>query len=97
MGGLLDWGSASRSVCESEIRGMDAGTTMILALRHLFEDLEVPHLAKPTPILYSDNQGGIAWAQSEAITKKLRHVNLREVAVRDSLRLGRTGARPHPR
>ena len=91
MGGPIDWRSvrekkASRSVCESEIRGMDEGTKMILALRHLFEDFGATHLSAPTPILYSDNQGGIAWAQSEAITKKLRHVNLREVAVRDSIR-----------
>jgi hypothetical protein len=93
MGGPLDWCSvrekqASRSVCESEIRGMDEGTKMILGLRHLFEDFEATHLSVPTPILYSDNQGGIAWAHSEAITKKLRHVNLREVAVRDSIRAG---------
>ena len=64
---------------------MDEGTKMILALRHLFEDFGATHLSTPTPILYSDNQGGIAWAQSEAITKKLHHVNLREVADRDSI------------
>jgi hypothetical protein len=74
MGGPLDWRSvrekqASRSICESEIRGMDEGTKMVLALRHLFEDFGATHLSTPTPILYSDNQGGVAWARSEAITK----------------------------
>jgi hypothetical protein len=93
MGGPLDWRSvrekqASQSVCESEIRGMDEGTKMVLALRHLFEDFGATHLSAPTPILYSDNQGGVAWARSEAITKKLHHVNLREVAVRDSICTG---------
>jgi hypothetical protein len=93
MGGPLDWCSvrekkASHSVCESEIYGMDEGTKMVLALHHLFQDFGTSHLSAPTPILYSDNQGGVAWAQSEATTKKLCHVNLCEVAVRDSLWAG---------
>ena len=91
MGGPIDWActrekKASRSVCESEIKGMDEGTKMVLALRHLFHDLGITHLSRPTPLLFSDNQGGLAWAHSEAMTKKLRHVNLREVAIQDSLR-----------
>ena len=93
MGGPLIWSSerelrASRSVCESEIKGMDAGTRHILGLRHLLADLDVPHLTAPTPVIYTDNQGGVKWAHSPAITKKLRHVNLKEVAVRDSIRCG---------
>jgi hypothetical protein len=91
MGGPIDWccereKRASRSVCESEIKGMDAGTKLILNVRNLCEDLHVPHLLEPTPLLYSDNQGGVKWAHSPAITKKMRHINLKEVAVRDSIR-----------
>jgi hypothetical protein len=92
MGGPLDWSCTrekrcSRSVCESEVKGMDEGVKKILALRHLFDDLGARHLAEPTPMLLADNAGGIAWAKSEAITKKMRHVNIREIAVRDSIRL----------
>jgi hypothetical protein len=36
----------------------------------------------------SDNQGGVAWVHSEAITKRPRHVNLGEVAIRDAIRFG---------
>ena len=91
MGGPLDWSCTrekrcSRSVCESEIKGMDQGVKMVLAIRHLFDDLGATHLAAPTPMLLADNAGGIAWAKSEAITKKMRHVNIREVAVRDSIK-----------
>jgi hypothetical protein len=67
---------------------MDEGVKMVLAVRHLFEDLKATHLSGPTPMMFADNAGGIAWAHSEAITKKMRHVNIREVAVRDSIRLG---------
>jgi hypothetical protein len=65
---------------------MDQGVKMVLAIRHLFEDLGATHLACATPMLLADNAGGIAWALSEAITKKMRHVNIREIAVRDSLK-----------
>ena len=91
MGGPLDWSCTrekrySRSVCESEIKAMDEGVKMVLPLRHLFADLHATHLSAATPMHFADNAGGIAWASSEAITKKLRHVNIREVAVRDSIR-----------
>ena len=45
-------------------------------------------IAQATNLLFNDNQGSIAWASSEAITKRLRHLNIREVAVRDAQRLG---------
>ena len=92
LGGPLDWSCTrekrcSRSVCESEVKGMDEGVKMVLALRHLFADLPgASHISEATPMLYSDNQGGIFWAQSEAITKKMRHINIREVAVRDAVK-----------
>jgi hypothetical protein len=91
LGGPLDWSCTrekrcSRSVCESEVKGMDEGVKMVLALRHLFADLGASHIATATPMLYSDNQGGIHWALSEAITKKMRHINIREVTIRDALK-----------
>ena len=93
MGGPLDWSSirekrCSRNVCEAEIKGMDEGVKTVLGLRHFFDDIGATHLAEPTPMLFCDNQGGVAWAHSEAITKRLRHSNIRETAVRDSIKLG---------
>jgi hypothetical protein len=55
--------------------------TPLRGLRH-----NTPQRTDPYPL--RRQPGGIAWANSEAITKKLRHVNLREVAIRDSLRDG---------
>ncbi|MGL4351401.1 MAG: Ty1/Copia family ribonuclease HI, partial [Plesiomonas shigelloides] len=91
LGGPLDWSCTrekrcSRSVCESEVKGMDEGVKMVQGLRHLFGDIGATHLSEATPMLFSDNQGGILWAKSEAITKKMRHINIREVAVRDAVK-----------
>jgi hypothetical protein len=69
---------------------MDESVKMVLAVCHLFEDLKATHLSGPTPMSFADKQcRGIAWAHSEAITKKMQHVNIREVAVRDSICLGK--------
>jgi hypothetical protein len=99
MGGPLDWCTTrekrcSRSVCESEIKAMDEGVKLILALRHLFEDLEVPHLSEPTPIMYCDNQGGIAWAHSEAVTKRLRQIRNTRECTRKKTDTGETHGTP---
>ena len=67
---------------------MDEGVKMVEAIRHLFEDIAADHISDPTPMLLADNAGGIAWANSEAITKKMRHVNIREVAVRNAIKHG---------
>jgi hypothetical protein len=68
---------------------MDEGVKMVLAVCHLFEDLKATHLSGPTPMLFADNAGGIACAHSEAITKKMQHVNIQEVAVCNSICLGK--------
>jgi len=91
MGGPLDWTAIrekrmSRSSCEAEIKAMDEGCKILEFIQHLFRELEVPDGQYPAPLLYNDNKGGVCWALSEAITKKLRHLNIREVAVRDAVR-----------
>ena len=91
MGGPLDWTAArekriSRSSCEAEIKAMDEGCKILEFIQHLFRELKVPNGQYPAPLLYNDNKGGVCWALSEAITKKLRHLNIREVAVRDAVR-----------
>lgn len=40
------------------------------------------------PVLFADNQGGIDWSHSGAITKRLRHWNIKEVAIRDAIVAG---------
>ena len=66
---------------------------MVEGIRLLQEDLGSPTISQPTslnrtPTLMADNQGGIAWCKSAAITKKLRHLNIREIAVRDAVASG---------
>merc|ERR1712146_602328 len=48
-------------------------------------DLELPEASKPTP-LFNDNRGAIDWSHGLNISKRLRHFNIREVAVRDDIR-----------
>jgi len=91
MGGPLDWTAIcekrmSRSSCEAEIKAMDEGCKILEFIQHLFRELEVPDGKYPAPLLYNDNKGGVCWALLEAITKKLRHLNIREVAIRDAVR-----------
>ena len=73
-------------MCESEVKGMDEGSKMVEGLRLLFRALGATEVEKATSVLFADNQGGIAWANSEAITKKMQHVDIREMAVRDAIK-----------
>jgi len=51
-----------------------------LCLRHLAEDLGLPEVASPTP-LWNDNQGTVDWSLGCSVSKKLRYLNIRELAV----------------
>jgi hypothetical protein len=75
----------SRSSCEAEILATDAATKAVQYLRHVMTDLGLPDRLHPTP-LYNDNQGCIDWAHTMS-TKRLRHFNIRENAVRDAILL----------
>ena len=44
-------------------------------------DLGLPDVLRPTP-LYNDNNGAIEWSEGVSISKKMRHLNIRECAVR---------------
>ena len=78
----------SRSSCEAEIKAMDKGCKILEFLQHLFREMGIPDSQYPAPMLYNDNKGGVQWSLSEAITKRLRHLNIREVAIRDAVRFG---------
>ena len=88
-GGPIWWKASreqltSRSSCEAEVKAMDMTTKETCHLRHLLRDLGLT-TNSPVPI-YNDNKGAVQWAEHGAVTKKLRHLNIREIAVMDSVR-----------
>jgi len=76
---------------------MDEACKILEGNRNLMDDLKSSVVATAiplqsyaydstqTPHLFADNQGGIDWAHSAAITKRLRYWNIREVAIRDAI------------
>ena len=76
----------SRSSCKAEIKAMDEGCKILEFLQHIFRELSIPDGHYLALLLYNDNKGGICWSLSEAITKKLRHLNIREVVIHDVIR-----------
>ena len=90
-GGPIVWGctreldTISRSSCESEIYATDEGTKSIQTVRHILQDLGLPDGTDPTPI-YNDNKGCVDWTQGCSVSRNLRHVNLRNMAVRMAIR-----------
>jgi hypothetical protein len=91
--GPVSWGcireskSVSRSSCESEIFATDEGTKSALTVRHLLQDLGMPDGDTPTPI-WNDNRGCVDWCKGVSVSRKLRHINMRELAVRLAQREG---------
>jgi hypothetical protein len=89
-GGPIDWKSVreqrvSPSVCESEIKAMSEGHKMVMGLRHFFEDLDARSVVEPTPFLYCDNKGAVQWVHSEAVSRNMRQMNIRQCALRESV------------
>jgi hypothetical protein len=92
MGGPIAWGcqrepKTSRSSCEAEIYCMDEGCKTSETIFHLMTDLNMPDVTKPIP-MYNDNRGAVDWSSGCTVSKKLRHLNIREVAVRDAQKAG---------
>jgi hypothetical protein len=89
----LDWkvvreSRMSRSSCEAEIKAMDEGCKILEFIQHILREMGIEDGKYPAPLLYNDNKGAVCWSLTEAITKKLRHLNIREVAVRDAAKNG---------
>ena len=87
-GGPIAWKAVrqertSRSTCKAEVRATDEAVKEILSLRHRCDDLHLPDASSPTR-LYNDNQGAVDWSKGTT-TKRMRHINLRDCAVRDSI------------
>ena len=88
-GGPLAWHvirepRVSRSTCESEIKSADEGTKVTQFIRHLLADLHMPEITLPTT-LWNDKKGAVDWSHNCA-NKKMRHLNIRNIAVRDAHR-----------
>jgi hypothetical protein len=79
--------TVSRSSCESEIYATDEGTKLVLTIRHLLLDLGFADGTRPTPV-WNDNRGCVDWTKGVTVSKKLRHINMRELGVRKSQQVG---------
>ena len=87
-GGPIAWKAVrqercSRSTCEAEIRSIDETTKEVLSLRNRCDDMDLPDSSIPTPI-FNDNLGSVDWSKGTS-TKGMRHMNIRDCAIRDSL------------
>ena len=87
-GGPIAWKAVrqdrcSRSTCEAEIRSIDETTKEVLSLRHRCDDMRLPDSSIPTPV-FNDNLGSVDWSKGTS-TKGMRHMNIRDCAIRDSL------------
>ena len=87
MRGAVAWKSyrkkkVSRSSCESEIHTTDECCKLSQGLRLVMEDLRLPDVQSPTE-LYNDSRGCVDWTKGWA-NRKMRHMNIREMAVRES-------------
>ena len=88
--GPLHWVSncqtiTARSSAESEIYVTDECTKCLLQLHHIVEGLGLTNeLMKPPTIIYNDNAACVAWSRNST-TKGLRHIQIRENAVRESV------------
>jgi hypothetical protein len=77
----------SLSSCEFEIYATNEGTKSALNVRNLLIYLKVPEATLPMPI-WNDNRGCVDWTKGMSVSKKLRHINMRELSVRLYQRLG---------
>jgi hypothetical protein len=55
----------------------------------------MPDVAQPIS-MFNDNRGAVDWSSGCTVSKKLRHLNIREVAVRDAQKAGIVNIRHVP-
>ena len=93
MNGPIHWISkrqtiTARSRAESEIYATDECIKALLHVNHLITGLELDKELMPQPtIVYNDNAACVAWSKNTT-TKGLRHIQIRENAVRESVQCG---------
>jgi hypothetical protein len=90
LGGPIHWCSkrqkiTARSSAESEIYATDECTKALLQLSHIIHgfSLSCELMKGPTPI-YNDNAACVCWSKNTT-TKGLRHIQIRENAIRESV------------
>ena len=90
LNGPLHWISkrqtiTARSTAEAEIYATDECTKNILHIRNILDDLQLLATVCPTATtIYKDNNACVLWS-SNMTTKGLRHIQIRENAVRESI------------
>ena len=70
----------SRSSCEAEIYATDEGVKTTEMFRNLEFDIGIDN-NQPTEV-WNDNRGSVDWTKGCSVSRKLRHVNIRELGVR---------------
>jgi len=73
----------SRSSTEAEVKATDECTKSVQMFRHLLGELDLINLNLATAI-YNDNRGAVNWSNTSS-TKGMRHVNIRENAIREAI------------
>ena len=86
-GGIRERRTVSGSSCESEIYATNEGTKTALSLYNLLADLGSHDCDQPIPV-YNNNRGCVDWCKGCTVSRKLRHMNLREMFVREAQRQG---------
>ena len=87
--GPIHWSSkrqriTARSSCEAEIYATDECVKDIIHLRHIIKDLNLHNdLLKTKVQLFNDNMACVQWSKN-LTTKGLRHLQIRENAIRES-------------
>jgi len=73
----------SRSSCEAEVKATDECTKSVQMFRNILDELQMINLSQATAI-YNDNQGAVNWSNTSS-NKGMRHVNIRENAIREAI------------
>jgi hypothetical protein len=94
LGGPLHWVSkrqsiTARSSTEAEIYAVDECTKCLQHISHILQDLHLLHVfTENQPIaIQNDNEAAVKWSHNMT-TKGLRHLQMRENAVREQIQLG---------
>ena len=89
--GPLHWSSkrqqiTARSSAEADIYATDQCVKELLLLKHMAKDLGIEHILMPgDPVkVYNDNMACVCWSKATT-TKGLRHITIRENAIRESI------------
>ena len=78
----------ARSSAEAEIYATDECTKFLIHLYNILTDLNLAQEIMPNPTtIYNDNTACVAWSHSMS-TKGLRHIQIRENAVRERVQAG---------